>query len=175
MKKTVAALAVIMMAMAALPSCSTAGRVAASEEITDHETIDSILEEHFPEIYRASEAGVVHVDKIIKSVNRKGHIKYKVEYDYHPHRLRLTQDSLSEEKEPGGPTQRDAVGVAYRAIRAILNRAVRLHVADGAIRTVLHSAVRLDIAHRAVGTVLHLAVRLNVSYGAVRAVLDRAV
>lgn len=76
---------VLIMAMAALPSCSISERAAASEEFTDHETIDSILKEHFPEIFKASEAGIVHVDRIVKSVNRKGQIKYKVEYDYFPH------------------------------------------------------------------------------------------
>lgn len=53
--------------------------------IHDHDRIDEILEEYFPELYRAHEAGTVHVDEIYKFVDSRGRIKYKVDYDYHTH------------------------------------------------------------------------------------------
>ena len=83
--KRIYAILTALALMALLPSCSASWRTAESSEITDPESVDSILQEHFPEIFRAKEMGVVHVDGIIRSVNRKGEIRYKVEYDYHPH------------------------------------------------------------------------------------------
>ena len=53
--------------------------------ITDEDSVEAILKEYFPEIYRAREAGSVHVDGIYKSVNARGRIQYKVDYDLHSH------------------------------------------------------------------------------------------
>lgn len=84
MNKAVSVAVSMIVAMATLPSCSVGWRGAESSEITEGAAVDAILKEHFPEIFRAKEAGVVHVDGIIRSVNRKGEIRYKVDYDYHP-------------------------------------------------------------------------------------------
>lgn len=84
MNKAIAAAMALIVATATLPSCSVGWRGAESSEITEEAAVDAIMKEHFPEIFRAKEAGVVHVDGIIKSVNRKGEIRYKVDYDYHP-------------------------------------------------------------------------------------------
>ena len=71
MNKAVSVAVSVIVAMATLPSCSVGWRGAESSEITEEAAVDAILKEHFPEIFRAKEAGVVHVDGIIKSVNRK--------------------------------------------------------------------------------------------------------
>ncbi|MBO4570570.1 MAG: hypothetical protein J5699_01430 [Bacteroidales bacterium] len=83
MKKMIAALAAILI-LAALPSCSTTWRSVSSRRITDKETVDAILKQHFPDIYKAKEKGSVHVDAVQESVNKKGEIRYKVDYDFHP-------------------------------------------------------------------------------------------
>ena len=52
--------------------------------ITDHETIEQILQEHFPDLYELHEQGTVEVDEIYVIPTRSGEPKYKVSLRYMP-------------------------------------------------------------------------------------------
>ena len=52
--------------------------------ITDHEAIEEILQEHFPELYELHEQGRVEVDEIYSYTDFRGRPKYKVSLRYHP-------------------------------------------------------------------------------------------
>ena len=52
--------------------------------ITDHEAIEAILQEHFPELYEMHEQGRVEVDEIYSYTDFRGRPKYKVSLRYHP-------------------------------------------------------------------------------------------
>ena len=55
-----------------------------AEVITDHETIEQILQEHFPDLYELHEQGTVEVDEIYIIPTRSGEPKYKVSLRYMP-------------------------------------------------------------------------------------------
>ena len=71
------------------------------------------------------------------------------------------------------PPERDAVGMADRTIRRILNRSVILQVADRPVWSILHPAVRLDVADCPVAAVLDGSVGLDMGHGLVARVLHR--
>ena len=52
--------------------------------ITDHETIEQILQEHFPDLYELHEQGHIEVDEIYSYTTRRGEPKYKVSFRYMP-------------------------------------------------------------------------------------------
>lgn len=52
--------------------------------ISDHEAIEAILQEHFPDLYDLHEQGVIEVDEIYAYTTRRGEPKYKVSLRYHP-------------------------------------------------------------------------------------------
>ena len=69
--------------MLAAASCGIVPRGAVV--ITDHETIEQILQEHFPDLYELHEQGHVEVDEIYSYTDRHGQPKYKVSLRYMPH------------------------------------------------------------------------------------------
>ena len=52
--------------------------------ISDHETIEEILQEHFPDLYNLHEQGRIEVDEIYYYTDRRGQPKYKVSLRYMP-------------------------------------------------------------------------------------------
>jgi len=52
--------------------------------ISDHETIEAILQEHFPDLYDLHEQGRIEVDEIYLYTDRHGQPKYKVSLRYMP-------------------------------------------------------------------------------------------
>ncbi|MCR5709564.1 MAG: hypothetical protein K6G79_03675 [Bacteroidales bacterium] len=52
--------------------------------ITDHEAIEAILMEHFPELYDLHEQGHVEVDAIYSYTGRNGQPEFKVSFRYIP-------------------------------------------------------------------------------------------
>lgn len=52
--------------------------------ISDHEEIEAILQEHFPDLYELHEQGRIEVDEIYAYTDKKGKPKYKVSLRYHP-------------------------------------------------------------------------------------------
>ena len=52
--------------------------------ITDHDEIEAILQEHFPDLYTLHEQDRIEVDEIYLYTTRQGEPKYKVSFRYHP-------------------------------------------------------------------------------------------
>lgn len=52
--------------------------------ISDHEEIEAILQEHFPDLYDLHEQGRIEVDEIYVYTTRSGETKYKVSLRYMP-------------------------------------------------------------------------------------------
>ena len=52
--------------------------------ISDHEEIEAILQEHFPDLYDLHEQGRIEVDEIYVYTTRGGEPKYKVSLRYMP-------------------------------------------------------------------------------------------
>lgn len=52
--------------------------------ISDHEEIEAILLEHFPDLYELHEQGRIEVDEIYVYTTRGGETKYKVSLRYMP-------------------------------------------------------------------------------------------
>lgn len=52
--------------------------------ISDHEEIEAILLEHFPDLYELHEQGRIEVDEIYVYNTRSGETKYKVSLRYMP-------------------------------------------------------------------------------------------
>lgn len=52
--------------------------------ISDHEEIEAILQEHFPDLYDLHEQGLIEVDEIYVYTTRGGEPKYKVSLRYMP-------------------------------------------------------------------------------------------
>ena len=52
--------------------------------ISDHEEIEAILQEHFPDLYDLHEQGRIEVDEIYVYATRGGEPKYKVSLRYMP-------------------------------------------------------------------------------------------
>ena len=52
--------------------------------ITDHEEMEAILLEHFPDLYELHEQGRIEVEEIYAYTDRRGCPKYKVSLRYHP-------------------------------------------------------------------------------------------
>ena len=52
--------------------------------ISDHEAIEEILQEHFPDLYNLHEQGRIEVDEIYLYTDRHGQPKYKVSLRYMP-------------------------------------------------------------------------------------------
>ena len=52
--------------------------------ITDHEEIETILQEHFPDLYALHEQERIEVDEIYVYTDRKGQPKYKLSLRYIP-------------------------------------------------------------------------------------------
>ena len=67
----------------ALASCGIL-KPRGAEVISDHETIEAILQEHFPDLYELHEQGRIEVEEIYRYTNRHGQPKYKVSLRYMP-------------------------------------------------------------------------------------------
>ena len=52
--------------------------------VTDHEEIEAILQEHFPDLYTLHEQERIEVDEIYCYTDRKGNPKYKISLRYMP-------------------------------------------------------------------------------------------
>lgn len=52
--------------------------------ISDHEEIEAILQEHFPDLYSLHEQERIEVDEIYVYTDRKGQTKYKLSLRYMP-------------------------------------------------------------------------------------------
>ena len=52
--------------------------------VTDHEEIETILQEHFPDLYTLHEQERIEVDAIYVYTDRKGQPKYKLSLRYIP-------------------------------------------------------------------------------------------
>ena len=58
--------------------------LAQSHVFSDHEEIEAILQEHFPDLYDLHEQGRIEVDEIYVYTTRGGEPKYKVSLRYMP-------------------------------------------------------------------------------------------
>ncbi len=52
--------------------------------ISDHEEIEAILQEHFPDLYALHEQERIEVDEIYVYTDKKGQTKYKLSLRYMP-------------------------------------------------------------------------------------------
>ncbi len=82
---------------------------------------------------------------------------------------------FEEEKHYRCPVLADAARITQRAVAAILNLPVLLHIANGSVAAVLHLPIVSQVAHGAVTAILNAPITPNVANRAVAVVQNRTI